>query len=71
MGWLANRNALVSTTAALLGLVMHLEWREARRPWALALSLVGFAVGLAAGETALGVLAYLLAYELLGARGGW
>jgi hypothetical protein len=48
---------------------MHLEWREARRPWAPPLSLAALALSLTAGETALGVFAYLLAYELLGARG--
>lgn len=69
VGWIANRNALVSTTLALGGLWLHLEWREARRPWALPLSLGLLAVSLTAGETALGVFAYLLAYELLGARG--
>ncbi len=69
VGWLANRNALVSTTLALGGLWLHLEWREARKSWALPLSLLALAVSLTAGETALGVFAYLLAYELLGARG--
>ncbi|WNG34313.1 hypothetical protein F0U61_12245 [Archangium violaceum] len=69
VGWIANRNALVSTVLALGGLWMHLEWREARRPWALPLSLVALAASLTAGESALGVFAYLLAYELFGARG--
>jgi hypothetical protein len=69
VGWIANRNALVSTTLALVGLWLHLEWREARRPWAPPFSLAVLAVSLTAGETALGVFAYLLAYELLGARG--
>ncbi|HEX8820733.1 MAG TPA: hypothetical protein VF794_12465 [Archangium sp.] len=68
-GWLANRNALVAAVPALLGLWMHLEWRESHRPWALPLSLAGLAVGLLGGETALGLFAYVLAYELLGARG--
>jgi hypothetical protein len=68
-GWLANRNALVAAVPALFGLWMHLEWREARRPWALPLSLAGLAVGLLGGETALGLFAYVLAYELLGAPG--
>ena len=68
-GWIANRNALVAAVPALFGLWMHLEWREAHRPWALPLSLAGLAVGLLGGETALGLFAYVLAYELLGARG--
>lgn len=69
VGWIANRNALVATAFALLGVWMHLEWREAGRRSALPVSLAGFAVGLLAGETALSVLAYLLAYEVFGARG--
>jgi hypothetical protein len=70
-GWLANRNAVVATTLALAGLWLHLEWREARKSWALPLSVIALATSLTAGETALGVFAYLLAYELLGARGTW
>ncbi|HYO53054.1 hypothetical protein [Archangium sp.] len=69
VGWISNRNALVSTAFALVGLRMHLEWREARKPWAPLLSLAALAVSLTAGESALGVFAYLLAYELSGARG--
>jgi hypothetical protein len=68
-GWLANRNALVATLPALVGLWLHLEWREHGRRWALPLSLLGLAVGLTGGETALGLFAYVGAYELLSARG--
>jgi hypothetical protein len=69
VGWLANRNALVAAVPALLGLWMHLEWREHHRAWALPVSLAGLAVGLLGGESALGVFAYVAAYELLGAPG--
>ncbi len=69
-GWIANRNALVAAVPALFGVWMHLERREAHRPWALPLSLLGLAVGLLGGETALGLFAYVLAYEVLGARDG-
>lgn len=68
-GWIANRNALVAAVPALFGLWMHLEWRESRRPWGLPLSLAGLAVGLMGGESALGLFAYVLAYELLGDKG--
>lgn len=71
VAWWCNRNAVVATLPALVGLWLHMEWREHGRRWAAPLSLVAFALGLAGGEPALGVLAYVLAYELLGARGAW
>ncbi len=67
--WLANRNALVAAAPALLGLVAHVRWREERWRPGLPLSLLGFAVGLAGGEAALGVFGYLAAYELV--AGPW
>ena len=70
VGWISNRNALVSTALALAGLWLHLEWREAGKRQALPLSLLALAVSLTAGESALGVFAYVLAYELLGDKGG-
>ncbi|NMO13475.1 hypothetical protein HPC49_09550 [Pyxidicoccus fallax] len=71
LGWWCNRNAMVSTLPALVGLWLHMEWREHGRKWAAPLSLVALAVGLTGGETALGVFAYVLAYEVLGAKGPW
>ncbi len=71
LGWWANRNALVATVPALLGLLAHLRWRE--RGWrpGLPLSLVGYIVGFLGGEIALGVMGYLGAYELIAAPGPW
>ncbi|PTL79892.1 hypothetical protein [Vitiosangium sp. GDMCC 1.1324] len=69
VGWLANRSAVVSMFFSLVSLCLHLEWREKGRTWALPLSVLALAVALAGGETALIVLAYLLAYELLAAPG--
>ncbi len=71
VGWWCNRNAVVATLPALVGLWLHMEWREHGRRWAAPLSVLAYALGLAGGETALGVLAYVLAYELLGAKGPW
>jgi hypothetical protein len=67
--WVANRNAFVATAPALFGLWMHLRWREQGWRPGLPLSLLGLATGLMGGETALGVFAYLGAYELLGRQG--
>lgn len=69
VGWLANRNALISATFAFIGLRLHLEWRERGRGLALPLAVVALALGLLGGESAIGGCAYLLAYELVGARG--
>ena len=69
--WLANRNALVAAVPALFGLCAHLRWREDGWKPGLPLSLLGYALGLLGGETALGVLAYLAAYELFAAPGRW
>jgi hypothetical protein len=68
VAWIANRNAFVSTAPALFGLWMHLRWREQGFRPGLPLSLLGLAIGLLGGETALGVFAYVGAYELLGNR---
>ncbi|MBX3186299.1 MAG: hypothetical protein KF819_04755 [Labilithrix sp.] len=67
--WIASRHALISALPCVLGLVAHLRHREdGWRPgrW---LSLLAFAIGLLGGEGALGVMAYVFAYELVGARG--
>lgn len=69
VGWISNRNALVSAVPAMLGLWLHLEWRERGRAWALPLSVLGLALGLAGGEGALGFFGYVLCYELLGRQG--
>jgi hypothetical protein len=65
VGWLANRNALVAATAALLAVVAHIRWRsDGWRP-GLPLSLLLAATGLAAGEVAISALAYAFAWEVL------
>lgn len=66
--WWSNRNALVAALPALAGLLAHIRWREDGWRWGLPLSLLGYAVGFAGGEVALGIMGYLGAYELLGRR---
>lgn len=70
-GWVANRNALVATVLPLLGVLAHLQWREKKAAWGLPVSLLACAAGLAAGEAALGAIAYLVAYELTAGPGAW
>lgn len=68
-GWIANRNALIATLFALLGVMAHVRWREQGWRLGLPVSLGAVALGLSAGESALGAVAYLLAYELTVAPG--
>ena len=64
--WIANRNALVATSLAVMGLYMHIRSREDRWRPGVFLSILFFAAGLTGGETSLGVFMYLAAYEFLG-----
>ena len=69
VGWIANRNAIVSLAIALPALLFHDRWRRDRwrpGPWLASLSL---AIGLLAGESAVAVCAYLFAYALHIERG--
>jgi hypothetical protein len=70
VAWLANRNALVATMPAFLALYLHLRWREDGTRWALPASLVCWALGLCGGETAIGVMGYVAAYEAFAAKDG-
>ncbi len=70
VAWIANRNALVAVAPALFGLAAHLRYREDGWRPGLPLSLLGYAVGLLGGESALGVFALLGAYELFGREDG-
>lgn len=69
--WIANRNALVASFFALLGLLAHHRWRaEGWRPGAL-LAPLCLALGLLGGEMALATGGYLLGYALFVDRGTW
>ncbi|MDP3234098.1 MAG: hypothetical protein Q8N26_15055 [Myxococcales bacterium] len=70
VGWVANRNALISTVFALLAVLAHVRWREDGWRWGLPLSLVAAVLGLAGGESAVAALAYLGAWELTRGPGG-
>ena len=65
--WLAARNALICATLGGLGLLAHLAWRDGLRP-GVVLSVIGLGAGLFAGEAGLGIVAFVVAYELVGRR---
>ena len=69
IAWLANRNAIISTLFALAAVHAHVRMREegwARGRW---LAPVLAALSLAGGEYGIAGLAFVLAYEIAGARG--
>ncbi len=64
VGFLANRNALISTSFAVLTLILHDRWR--RHGWTLGALLgpLALALGLLSAEFALFATAYLFAYSV-------
>ena len=65
-GWIANRHAMVAMVPTVLGLMAHLRWRQEGWSLGLPLSLLGYAVGMAASEASLGIMAYVVAFEVFG-----
>lgn len=64
VGWVSNRNALIAATLALPALSAHHRWvAHGFRPGAW-LAPACVVLGLAAGETAICIVGYLLAYAL-------
>jgi len=68
LGWLANRSTLVAAAFGVLALLAHVHAHERKRRSWLALSCLLWALALASGEYAFGLLVYLLAYEVLVVR---
>lgn len=71
IGWIANRNATVALVFGLLALCAHVEWRRRGQPVWLGAALASFAIGLLAGEVAVGLLAYLISWQLTMDESGW
>jgi hypothetical protein len=71
VGWIANRNALVALAIGLPVLWLHDRWRrDGWKPGAW-LGAALLACALLAGESALGVVAYLVAYAVHVDRAAW
>jgi hypothetical protein len=66
IGWLANRNAIVSATFGFAAVLAHVRWREDGRRGQAWLAALCLALALAGGEYGLCAVAYVGAYELAG-----
>ena len=62
--WIAARNVFIAIALACWSLERFLAWRQGER-YALAVSLLAFAISLLAAENSLAILAYMGAYLLL------
>jgi hypothetical protein len=69
VAWLANRNMMIALTLALPALVVHDRWRRGRHRASAWLAPLALGLGLLAGEAAIVVVAYLVAYALILDRG--
>ena len=67
--WLANRNALVSATFGALALCAYARWRQQCLPRDAIWTLVGLTLSCLGGETGLCFAGYVVAYEVVVARG--
>ncbi len=70
-GWLANRNALIAVVFGVGCVLAHIRWRVRGQPGFGVLAVGLLAVGQAAGEAAVGALAYLVAWQVTLDRGTW
>jgi len=66
IGWLANRNAIVSATFGFAAVLAHVRWREDGWRPGMWLAALGLALAMAGGEYGLCAAAYFAAYELVG-----
>ncbi|HKP62251.1 MAG TPA: hypothetical protein VJV78_36210 [Polyangiales bacterium] len=69
LGWISNRNALISLACTLAALHAYRRFREQAAPRAAFVACGLFCVALGAGEYALCLAAYAFAYEACEARG--
>ena len=66
--WTATRHIVIAAALGVLGLYGHVRWRQDGWRPGLFLSMAAMVLALAASEAALGISAYIFAYEALGAE---
>ena len=71
VAWAASRWLIVAATMVMAAVATHIRWRE--RSWSPGrpISMLLLGTGLLAGEAALSVFAYFVAYEAFIAEGNW
>jgi hypothetical protein len=63
--WAAARHIIVASAVGLWSLLAYIKWREQGWRYGRFIAVLGIILSLSAGEAALGILAYLFAYEFL------
>jgi hypothetical protein len=72
VAWSANRGEFVAVALMFGGLAAQLDWMQRRRPVSRVVSLLLVSAGMLAGEYALGLFGYFVAYALCADRSrGW
>ncbi len=69
IGFLANRNAILSTLLGLIALTAHVRWRRRRQGSDCLIACTSFTAGLLSGESCIAATAYLFAYAWVFERG--
>ncbi len=69
VGWISNRNGVISAFFAITALLLHDRWRQQGWIPGAWMAPVCFGLGLLSGESALAIFGYLAAYELFISRG--
>ncbi len=71
LGWISARLHVQAGALSFWALLFYLRWRDEGGGRLLGVSLLLWVLGLASGESAIGLAGFLLAYELLGRSEAW
>ncbi|GMW01835.1 MAG: hypothetical protein AMXMBFR84_29720 [Candidatus Hydrogenedentota bacterium] len=64
VGWLCNRNGLITACIGVLTILAHDHWRRGGKVWAAPVAYALMATGLLSGEAGIGIAAFLFSYTL-------